>query len=141
VAIPGPFSTASSSTKEFAMSEFNQGPEVVPNAPPAVAGSGLTDNVAGALAYVTIIPAILFLVLEPYNRNPFIRFHAFQSLGLGVCAVVCSMIMIVPILGWLIGLILLPVLFVAWIICIFKAYSGKFFKLPIIGNIVESMAR
>jgi uncharacterized membrane protein len=124
------------------MSEFNQGPEAVPTMPPPVAsGAGLAENVAGALAYVTIIPAILFLVLEPYNRSPFIRFHAFQSLGLCVCAIVCSMIMIVPILGWLIGLILLPVLFVAWVICILKAYQGKLFKLPVVGNIVENMAR
>ena len=34
----------------------------------SAAGAGLDDNVAGALAYVTIIPAILFLVLEPFNR-------------------------------------------------------------------------
>ena len=36
--------------------------------------TGLTDNVAGLLAYVTIIPAIIFLVIEPYNRNRFVRF-------------------------------------------------------------------
>jgi uncharacterized membrane protein len=123
------------------MSEFNQGPEVVPIAAPPASVSGLTDNVAGALAYVTIIPAILFLVVEPYNRNPFIRFHAFQSLGLCVAGIVCSMVMVIPILGWLIGLVLLPVLFVAWVICILKAYQGKYFKLPIVGNIVENMAK
>ena len=44
------------------------------------AAAGLTDNVAGALAYVTIIPAIVFLVLEPFNRKRFVRFHAFQSI-------------------------------------------------------------
>ncbi len=44
------------------------------------AATGLTDNVAGALAYVTIIPAIVFLVLEPFNRKRFVRFHAFQSI-------------------------------------------------------------
>ncbi len=32
-------------------------------------GSGLADNVAGMLAYVTIIPAIIFLIVEPYSRN------------------------------------------------------------------------
>jgi uncharacterized membrane protein len=123
------------------MSEFNQGPEATPLVPPVAPASGLTDNVAGALAYVTIVPAILFLVLEPYNRNPFIRFHAFQSLGLCVLGLICSMIMVIPILGWLLCLILLPVLFVAWVICIFKAYQGKYFKLPVVGNIVENMAR
>src|ERR1700726_518977 len=35
---------------------------------------GLTQTVAGALAYVTIIPAILFLVIEPYNKDRFVRF-------------------------------------------------------------------
>ena len=43
--------------------------------PPQPAQSGLSDNAAGALAYVTIIPAIIFLVVEPYNKNSFIRFH------------------------------------------------------------------
>ena len=38
---------------------------VVPIVAPA--GAGLTDNVAGALAYVTIIPAIVFLVVEPFK--------------------------------------------------------------------------
>jgi uncharacterized membrane protein len=127
--------------KELSMSDFNQGPEAFPPPPSATAGSGLADNVAGALAYVTIIPAILFLVLEPYNRNPFIRFHAFQSLGLGVTWIVCFMFMIVPVLGWIVAPILMLILFVAWIICIFKAYQGKLFKVPVIGNIVENMAK
>src|SRR5919109_145098 len=41
---------------------------------------GMSDNVAGLLAYVTIIPAIIFLVIEPYNKNRFIRFHSFQCI-------------------------------------------------------------
>src|SRR5271170_1279545 len=54
----------------------------------ATASSGLSDTAAAALAYVTIIPAIIFLVLEPYNRKPFIRFHSFQSIGLAVIWIV-----------------------------------------------------
>lgn len=123
------------------MSEFNQGPEAVPAAVPVASASGLTDNVAGALAYVTIIPAIVFLVLEPYNRNPFIRFHAFQCLGLSVVGFLCSFIMVIPILGWIIGLLMLPILFVAWILCIFNAYQGKYFSLPVLGPFVANLAR
>ncbi len=118
------------------MSEFNQDPIL-----PAASSSGLADNVAAALAYVTIIPAILFLVLEPYNRNPLIRFHAFQSLGLGITWIVCSMLMIIPLLGWILAPILMLILFVVWVICIMKAYQGKMFKVPVIGNIVENMAK
>ena len=45
---------------------------------------GMADNVAGMLAYVTIIPAIIFLVVEPYNKSRFVRFHAFQCLFFAV---------------------------------------------------------
>ena len=44
--------------------------------------SGMADNVAGMMAYITIIPAIIFLVTEPYNKNRFVRFHSFQNLFL-----------------------------------------------------------
>lgn len=123
------------------MSEVNQGPEVVSVPPPPASGSGLSDNVAGALAYVTIIPAILFLVLEPYNRSPFVRFHSFQSIGLAVVCFIISVIMVIPILGWLIGLVGYLVVLVAWVMCLAKAYQGQYFKLPIVGNIVEGMAK
>jgi hypothetical protein len=42
--------------------------------------------VAGMLAYFTIIPAIIFLLIEPYNRNRFVRFHSFQCLFVAVSA-------------------------------------------------------
>ena len=58
--------------------------------PAAPAAAGLTDNVAGALAYVTIIPAIIFLVLEPFNKKRFIRFHAFQCIFFAIAWAVLS---------------------------------------------------
>jgi len=123
------------------MSEFNQEPEVISVPPPASTGSGLADNVAGALAYVTIIPAIVFLVLEPYSKNPFIRFHAFQNIALCVCWIIASVIMIVPIIGWIIGALLFLVLFVAWVLCLVNAFQGKRFSLPILGPFVENLAK
>ena len=120
-------------------------PETVPStpAPPPVvaAESGLSDNAAGALAYITIIPAILFLVLEPYNKRPFIRFHAFQCIGLAVCAFALSLIMIIPILGWIVGVLGDLALFVCWILCIIKASKGLRWKVPILGNYVENIAK
>src|SRR5882757_7076925 len=114
------------------MEDIRQEPEYIPPPPVAAASSGLADNVAGALAYITIIPAIIFLVLAPYNTRPFIRFHAFQCLGIAVCSFVLSFIFgIIPILGWF---ILLPLLgltvFCTVIFCILKAYNGVKFKLP-----------
>jgi uncharacterized membrane protein len=108
---------------------------------------GLTDNMAGALAYVTIIPAIVFLVLQPYNRNRFIRFHSFQCIFFAVawCAlwIVLNIIVHIPIFGWL-TVMLWPLVglagFVIWIVLVLKAYQGQMFKLPVIGDMAEKQA-
>ena len=50
--------------------------------------TGLSDNAASGLAYVTFIPAIIFLVVAPYNQNAKIRFHCWQSIFLGIACVV-----------------------------------------------------
>jgi len=110
-------------------------------------GAGLTDNMAGALAYVTIIPAILFLVLEPYNRKRFIRFHAFQCLFFAVAWTVLwiglRIIIQIPILGWA-TILLWPLVSLAgliiWIFLVMKAYQGQMFKLPVIGDMAEKQA-
>src|ERR1700734_1555371 len=69
----------------------------------ATTGTGLADNVAGMLAYVTIIPAIIFLVVEPYNRSRFVRFHSFQSIFFCVALIVLqvglSILTFVPFMG------------------------------------------
>ena len=106
-----------------------------------VAAAGLTDNVAAALCYsLGLFTGILFLVLEPYSRNSFIRFHSFQCLALAACWICVSVIMAIPVLGWILGVVGLLVLFCAWILCIVKAFAGVRFKLPVIGNIVDNLA-
>ena len=111
------------------------------------AAAGLTDNVAGALAYVTIIPAIVFLVLEPFNKKRFVRFHSFQCIFFTIAWVVLevalSIIGHIPLLGW-VTLVLWPLVglavFVIWLILVLKAYQGQMFKLPVIGDIAEQQA-
>ena len=39
-----------------------------------------SEPIAGALAYLTFIPAVVFLVVAPYKTNRFVRFHSFQCL-------------------------------------------------------------
>jgi uncharacterized membrane protein len=106
----------------------------------APASAGLTDNVAGALAYVTIIPAIVFLVLEPYNKKRFVRFHAFQCIFFAVVWIAIriglSFLGYVPFLWTAVGL----AFFVIWLILVVKAYQGQMFKLPVIGDIAEQQA-
>ncbi len=110
-------------------------------AAPSTGAAGLTDNIAGMLAYVTIIPAIVFLLLEPYNRNRFIRFHSFQCIFLCIVLVVIHVVLLaVPIIGWAISIFVNLGALVLWIVLLLKAYQGQKFKLPVIGDLAEKQA-
>lgn len=110
-------------------------------AAPSASTAGLTDNIAGMLAYVTIIPAIVFLLLEPYNRNRFIRFHSFQCIFLCVVLVAIHIVLLaVPIIGWAISIFVNLGSLVLWIVLLLKAYQGQKFKLPVIGDLAEKQA-
>jgi uncharacterized membrane protein len=119
--------------------------------PPArsaqAAAGGLTDNVAGMLAYVTIIPAIIFLIVEPYNRSRFVRFHAFQSIFFAVAWtalwIALSFVAHIPFLGWL-TILIWPLVglagLVIWLVLLLKANQGQMWKLPVIGDMAEKQA-
>jgi len=99
------------------------------------------------LAYFTIIPAIIFLVMEPYNRSRFIRFHAFQCLFFAVAWTILwialSIFAHIPFLGWL-SILIWPLIglagFILWIILILKANQNQMWKLPVIGDMAEKQA-
>jgi uncharacterized membrane protein len=118
-----------------------------------VTAAGLQDNLAGALCYVLgFITGILFLVLEPYNRKPFIRFHAFQSIIFSAAWIALSIAISImfSIVGIAMGfmwpiLILLRLViglggFVLWLVLMFKAYNGERYQLPIVGPMAEKQA-
>ena len=111
------------------------------------ASTGLTDDAASGLAYLTFIPAIIFLAIAPYNTNPKVKFHAWQSIFLAVAWVAIWVLFMVlafvPIIGWM----LLPLhllvglgLFILWLICIIQAFQGKKFVIPVIGPLAEKPA-
>ena len=75
------------------------GTAAAPSAATTTSGAGLQDNIAGLLAYL-FIPAIIFLLVEPYNRNKFIRFHSFQSIITGIFSmVVHTVLWMIPVIG------------------------------------------
>ncbi len=117
-------------------------PPPPPQYPPAQPTSGLSQNSAAALAYVTFIPAIIFLVMEPYNKNAFIKFHSIQCIAFSVVAFAIHLVlMFIPIIGWAISLLLSLLFFVLWILCIMKASKGEWYKLPLIGDFALNQSR
>lgn len=112
-----------------------------PNTPVAPAGSGLPENVAGALAYVLgPITGVLFFILD--KERAFVRFHAVQCIAVCVVMVALSIALTVlstvlafiPILGLVVGLLLSLGLglggFALWIWLMLQAYQGKEWALP-----------
>ncbi|MGB8581171.1 MAG: hypothetical protein WCD47_10145 [Candidatus Sulfotelmatobacter sp.] len=112
----------------------------------------LSRTLAGALAYCTIIPAIVFLLVEPYSRDRFLRFHSFQCIGFWLAALVVGAVLraaafllfFVPLLGYLVVLLLSMVtslgLFAIWVVLVVKALQGEMFKLPLVGDFAEQHA-
>jgi uncharacterized membrane protein len=110
-------------------------------------GQGMADNVAGMLAYVTIIPAIIFLVTAPYNRNRFVRFHSFQCLFFCVALIVIQVGFFILTMVPFMGLITIPLhlviglgVVILWVVLLLKANQGQMYKLPVIGDLAEKQA-
>jgi uncharacterized membrane protein len=111
--------------------------------------TGLSDNSAGALAYVTFIPAIVFLAMPPYNQSPYVRFHAWQSILLSAVWVVLYVVLVViamvtvffaPFLITILNLLIFLTVFVVWLMCVVQALNGKRFMVPIIGAFAAKQA-
>jgi uncharacterized membrane protein len=110
--------------------------------------SGLSDNAAGGIAYLTIIPAIVFLIIEPFKKSSYVRFHAWQSIFFFVAwALVDILVGVVENLAPSAVFLTLTLLqlvglafFVVWLIVLINAFNGKRIKLPIIGNVAQQQA-
>jgi len=108
----------------------------------------IPNNAAGGLAYFSIIPAVVFLLSEPYKRSPFVRFNAWQSILLFVawpfvylCASIAQSlfpgaIFLTMSLVQMAGL----AAFVLWAFVARNAFYGKRTRLPLIGKLAAMQA-
>jgi uncharacterized membrane protein len=109
---------------------------------------GLTSNIAAALAYVLgFITGIIFLVLEPYKRDRFVRFHAMQSILYSAACIVFRIAWSILVsismsfTAWMavvlvpVGLLIALGMFVFWLYLMYQAYSNREFRIPFIGAI------
>jgi uncharacterized membrane protein len=116
---------------------------------PVSVPSQFKDNLLAAFAYITFIPAVILVLIEPFKRNRFIRFHSFQSIFLTVATIVIafalrilySVLTLIPVVGYLMAWLALAVAVlgwgILWLVLLVKALQGQTFQLPLIGSLAE----
>jgi len=114
----------------------------------------MATNIAGLLTYILgFVTGIIFLVIEPYKNNKFVRFHAFQSIFFNVALVVfwIAYTILTSILGFvslgflavvmgLVGLLISLAIFAYWIFLMYKAYNNELYRIPFIGDLAAKQA-
>jgi len=114
----------------------------------------MSSNVAGLLTYILgFITGIIFLVIEPYKNDNFVRFHAFQSIFFNVALIVfwIAYMILVSILSFvtlgilamlmgLVGFVIWLAILAYWIFLMYKAYNNQLYKIPFIGDLAAKQA-
>lgn len=124
-------------------------PEPVENDAEVV--GGLSENVAGALAYL-FAPLVAIVLYLTEDENEYVRFHSVQSIVvfgglfcLYVAIFVFGMLLeAIPVVGLvfalvtgLFSLLMVPVVFVLWALLTYKAYTGDADGLPVVGKVAR----
>lgn len=119
--------------------QFEQTPQTPPT--PQAQPGGLSENATSALAYITFIPAIIFLAMAPYNQSAKVRFHCWQSIFLAIAAIVIqvglTVLSFIPVLVLItapVALIIWLGFFVLWLVVVMNALNGKIIRVPVIAE-------
>jgi len=115
-------------------------------------GSTPQNQVVAAAAYLLgFVTGILFLYLEPYDKDEFVRFHARQSIAFSVAVIAINIVASVFIqifyfsfLGRLLGGLLWLVdlaLAIMWVFLMWKAYSCDRYRIPYVADIADGFGK
>ena len=121
--------------------------------------TGLDENIAALLSYVFgWVSGLIFFLMEKDSR--LVKFHAMQSILLNAVAIVFGIVLWI---GWIVvalvlsqvsdvlaslvsivmGLLMFVLyvgVFIAFVMCLIKAYQKQYFKIPVIGNFAEKFS-
>lgn len=93
-------------------------------------------EVLAAVAYLFSI--LTGIVVYLIGKKNFEKFHAVQSMFLGLVYIVAQTILtLIPIIGWMLLPLLWLVFLVISLFAMWKAYKGDRYKFPLIGDWAE----
>lgn len=126
---------------------------------PSISGTNSTalkPNIAALLCYaglllflIGLVVPIIFLLVKPHNQNRFVRFHAFQAIGVSIVGNLVYILVDRATLATTfwgppqhsdLSWIILILLILADVLLMAKAYTTSMFKVPGIGDISAQLA-
>ena len=87
-----------------------------------------TNKLLAALGYPFFIIAIIMILTDPGKKDPFVKYHAWQAIFVGIAYMIGIVIYWIPFIGWLVWM----AAFIYIIYLAVQAYQGKYFKVPVI---------
>lgn len=107
------------------------------------------SRLIAALSYLLgFVTGLIFLFVDPYDKDDFIRFHARQSIVFSVAVFAASIIIsvFVAVLPGGFGRILFGlwrlislVLAIFWVFLMYKAYQGERYRIPQLADWADAM--
>lgn len=89
-------------------------------------------KVISIISYLTMVGWLLAYILND-QKSPLASFHLRQSLGIYLVFLASSMLMWIPILGWIAGVLVFLLGLALWLIGILNAFQEKMDAVPIVG--------
>jgi uncharacterized membrane protein len=114
----------------------------------AVQNGGTPQNhiVAAATYLLGFITGIVFLYLEPYDKDDFVRFHARQSIAYSAAVIVVNIVfgVFVAILPRAVGGVIDGIrelinlgFAIVWLVLMWKALTGQTYRLPYLADMAD----
>lgn len=101
----------------------------------AVAAGAITeDKTVAVICYATILGFIAAIFMHQSRKTQLGTFHLRQMLGLVLTGVVGGVVGVVPILGWIVGFLVVIGLCVLWLLGLLSAVRGDMRPVPLLGE-------
>ena len=101
------------------------------------------NSTLAGLMYVLTLLNILGIIVDVIlwiskKEDPLINYHLKQLIVLWIGGIIVSVLLMIPLIGWLIGGILGIILIVCWVVGMINAFKGLKKPMPLIGGYAES---
>jgi len=113
---------------------------------------GPSQPIAALTYLLGFVTGIVFLYLEPYSQDEFVRFHARQSIGFSVVVIAVQVVFAVFIgiihavsysLAGLLGgieFLINLALAIFWLFLMYQAYIGERYRIPQLADVIDQVA-